>query len=90
MEYYFWKQPPEVFYKKSVLKNVPQGFNFLKKETPAQVFSCEFWEHFRTTASLLFLNTIYNMPNINLSCLSNNEAADLIFNFYKDVELRQN
>ena len=35
------KQPPEVFYKKGVLR--PQTCNFIKK-TLAQVFSCEFFQ----------------------------------------------
>ena len=35
------KQPPELFYKKSC--------NFIKKETLAQVFSCEFGKIFKNT-----------------------------------------
>ena len=58
------KQPPEAFHKKGVLKNLAkftgkklyqslfliklQG-NFIKKETLAQVFSCEFYEIFKNT-----------------------------------------
>ena len=52
------KQPAEVFSKKSVFRNFPkligkhlcesqvqaQAWNFIKKETQAQVFSCEFCE----------------------------------------------
>ena len=54
------KQLPEVFYKKGVLRNFakftgkhlcqslcfnrPQACNFIKKETLAEVFSCEFCE----------------------------------------------
>ena len=51
-ELYQRKQPPEVFYKKAILKNfvIFTGkhlcwslfFNKLKKETPAQVFPCEY------------------------------------------------
>ena len=53
------KKPPEVFYEKSCSRRT-EGFNFVKKETPAQVFSCEFGEiskntlfteHLCTTAS---------------------------------------
>ena len=53
------KKPPEVFYEKRCCRRT-EGFNFVKKETPAQVFSCEFGEiskntlfteHLCTTAS---------------------------------------
>ena len=49
----FQKQPPKVFYKKGVLKHFAKftgkplcqtSFNFNKKETPPQVFCCEFFE----------------------------------------------
>ena len=30
-------------------KKLPQAYNFIKKETLAQVFSCEFWEIFKNT-----------------------------------------
>ena len=55
------KQPPEVLYKKGVLNNftkftgklVPESLflvcNFIKKETLAQVFSCEFCEIVKNT-----------------------------------------
>ena len=67
------KQPPEVFcekrcsqkfrkiHRKTPVSPVPQACNFIKKETLAQVFSCEFCEifkntifteHLRTTASV--------------------------------------
>ena len=40
------KQPPEVFYK----KNAPKNFTkFTGKKTLAQMFSCEFWEFFKST-----------------------------------------
>ena len=39
---------PEVFCKKGVLKNFA-NFSFIKKETLAQVFSCEFCEIFKNT-----------------------------------------
>ena len=71
---YRQKQPPEVFYVRkgnfakftgkhlcqSIFLKKAQACNFIKKETLAQVFSCEFWniskntfftEHIRTTAS---------------------------------------
>ena len=48
------KQPPEVFCKKDVLRNFAKFkgkhlcqslfFDFIRKETPVQVFSCEFCE----------------------------------------------
>ena len=54
----FQNQPPEVFYEKR-----PEACNFIKKETMAQIFSCEFCkiskttfftEHLWTTASVLY------------------------------------
>ena len=63
------KQPPDVFYEKScsykfhkihIKTTVPEACNYIKKETLAQVFSCEFCEickniffteHLWTTAS---------------------------------------
>ena len=63
----FQKQPPEVFYNKSVFRNLAKFTGkhmyerlVFKKETLAQVFTCEcceiskntfFTEHLRTTAS---------------------------------------
>ena len=38
------KQPPEVFYE----KGWPEAYNFIKKETLAQVFSCDFVKFLRT------------------------------------------
>ena len=40
------KLPLEVFYKRVFLEilRVPQVCNFIKKGTPAQVLSCEFYE----------------------------------------------
>ena len=73
---YFQKQPPEVFLKNSqnsqentcarvsCLIKLQASGNFLKKETLAQVFSCEFCdiskntffaEHLRVTASVLYI-----------------------------------
>ena len=42
--YQLQKQPPEVFYEKR-----SDACNFFKKETLAQVFSCEFCEIFKNT-----------------------------------------
>ena len=54
-------QPPESFIKKGVLKNFAifiwkdlyeslfLRYNFIKKETPAQGFSCEFCKIFKNT-----------------------------------------
>ena len=42
------KQPQEVFCKKGVLENF-ETCNFIKKETLAQVFYCEFCEIFKNT-----------------------------------------
>ena len=47
------KQPPEVFYQKSILKNFAnftgkQACCFTKREALAQVFSCEFCEVFKS------------------------------------------
>ena len=59
---YFQKQPPEVFC-------MCQSLNFIKKESLAQVFSCEFYEiskntffteHLRTTASVFSLKKKQN------------------------------
>ena len=64
MELKHQKQPLEVFHKKMLLSEIPQNSqvcNFIKKETMAQVFSCEFCEisknaffteHLRATASV--------------------------------------
>ena len=41
------KQPPELFYKKVFLKI--GASNFIKTETPTQVFSCEFCEISKNT-----------------------------------------
>ena len=46
------KQPLEVFYKKVLLKScIPEACNFIKKETLAYVFSCEFCKNFIRTAA---------------------------------------
>ena len=58
----FQKQSPDIFCKKGVLRNFtkftgkhlyqslqPKAFNFIKKETLAQMFSCEFCEIFKNT-----------------------------------------
>ena len=47
----------EVFCKKMFLKISPKGCNFIKKETPANVFSCEFGEIFKNTYSEGHLQT---------------------------------
>ena len=39
----------EVFCKKGILKNFAKACNFRKKETLAQVFSCDFWEVFKNS-----------------------------------------
>ena len=48
-------QPPEVFYKKAVFKNFSiftgnfyVGVSFNEKETPPQVFSCEYCNIFKS------------------------------------------
>ena len=44
------KQPPEVFCKKHLGQSLPgAASNFIKKETLAQVFSCEFCEISKNT-----------------------------------------
>ena len=73
---YMRKQPPGVFYKKGFLKNFTKftgkhlcqslrACNFIKKETLAQLFSCEFCQIFKniffteqasTTASVFGLH----------------------------------
>ena len=65
------KQPPEVFYKKSVLKKSlfliklqAEVWNFIKKETLAQVlFSCKFCEMFK---SIFFTDQLQVIPSISL------------------------
>ena len=50
------KQPPEVFYKKrcsekfrKIHRKTPKACNFIKKETLAQVISCEFYKNSKNT-----------------------------------------
>ena len=50
------KQPPEVFYKKvfseqffNFHRKTPEGLQLYQKETPTQVFSCEYCEIFKNT-----------------------------------------
>ena len=57
LPYTIQKLPPEVFYKKGILKNFAkftrkhgcEACNFIKKETLGQVFSCELCEIFKKT-----------------------------------------
>ena len=75
---------PEVFCRKGVLRNFAkftgkhlcQRLNFIKKETLAQVFSCElckifknafFTEQLRTTASIEIKVTSLLRPTVHLS-----------------------
>ena len=72
---YVQKQPPEVFCKKGVLRNLtkftgkhlcqnlffPQACNLIKKETLAQVFSCELCEIFEITFFTEHLWTIASL-----------------------------
>ena len=64
------KQPPELFYKKRVLEifaKFTEACNFIKIETLAQVFSCEFCDIFKNTflqsTSKRMLLIICNNPN---------------------------
>ena len=43
------RQKQEVFCKKGVLRNFAEACNFVKKETLAQLFSCEFPKVFKNT-----------------------------------------
>ena len=67
------KQPPELVYKKDVLKTFVKftgkhlcrsllfnkdASNFIKKETPTLVFSCEFYENFKNPFFTEHLRTI--------------------------------
>ena len=72
--WYCQKQPPEVFCEKGVLKKSMQNskestcarvsflikLNFIKKETLAQMFSCEFYEGFNDThrKNSILLNSV--------------------------------
>ena len=54
------KQSPEVFYKKTVLKSFSTftgKHHHYQKETPTQVFSCEYCEIFRNTYFEEYLRT---------------------------------
>ena len=91
------KQPPEVYYKKGVLKNFAKltgkhlcqslflnkaastAYNFIKKETLAQVFSCEFCKIFKnpfltehpwtTTSDYITLNLkFFSQPPTPTQC----------------------
>ena len=66
----FQKQSPDIFCKKGVLRNFakftgkhlyqslqPKACNFIKKETLAQMFSCEFCEIFKNTFFAKYLRT---------------------------------
>ena len=71
----FQKQLPEVFHKKGVLKNFAKFTgkhlcqslffkkNFIKKETLAQVFSCEFCEIFKNT---FFTEHLWIIPLLHM------------------------
>ena len=61
------KLPPEVFYKKKVLRNVVKftgkhQCNFIKREALAQMFSCEFYEISKNT---LFTEHLWTTASIN-------------------------
>ena len=69
------KQPPEVLYKKDVLKNfkkltgkqlLPLTCNFIKKETLRQVFSCKFCKVFKNTFFTEHLPLTASSKRLNL------------------------
>ena len=51
-------QPTVVFYKKGVLKL--EACNYIKRETPTQLFSCEFCEIFRNSFFIEHLRTTHS------------------------------
>ena len=51
-------QPAVVFYKKGVLKL--EACNYIKRETPTQLFSCEFCEIFRNSFFIEHLRTTHS------------------------------
>ena len=68
------KQPPEVFYIKKVFLEISQkACNFIRKETLAQVFSCEFCKIsknvFSTEPAAEHLLTTASTPSSSLSLL---------------------
>ena len=98
---YLQKQPPEAFCKKGALRNfttftgkhlcqrLPQGCNFIKKETLTQVFSCQFCEISKNafllrtplvavSVSSFLLHTKIQMESPELPC-----KKDVLRNFAK-------
>ena len=90
------KQPPEVFYKKDVLRNFAkftgkhlcqslffnkvagQACNFIKKETLAQMFSCEFCEISQNTFFIEHLLTAASVSLKNMSITKKIRAKNIL------------
>ena len=77
---FIWRSSrPEVLYEKGVLRNfaknhrktpVPKAYNFIKKETLVQVFSCEFCKISKNTFS-------YRTPQVAASVFGQEYWRDL-------------
>ena len=65
------KQPPEVFYRKRCL-----ACNFIKKETLAQVFSCEYCEIFKTP---FFTKHLWTTASRNQTIAHNTPMEQMLF-----------
>ena len=83
------KQPPEVFYKKAVLKyfSISTGkkpvleslFNKVFKKSPTQVFSCEYHEIFKNTYSEYICNWLLLCNSPVLSTIIFQIHIELLF-----------
>ena len=71
--HYTQKQSLEVFHKKGVLKT----YDFIKKETPTQVFSCKFGEIFKNN---------YSEEHLRWLLLYTREVTSTPVNIYHDLE----
>ena len=84
----FHKQSSEAFYRKNVLKNLsrPKGPQFYWKETPAQVFCCEFCENFKNAflqstlrqVLLIFINWEILPRLLQFINLGNNSNGEMV------------
>ena len=92
------KQPPEVFYKKGILRNFAKFTGntcarvscayFIKKEALTQVFSCEFWEIFKNTFSAEHLRaTASFMIILNLGTNFTSRLWNIIFDVLVTINL---
>ena len=64
--------PPEVFCKKVFLEISQEAYNFIKKETRTQVFSCEFCEVSKKTFSYRTPPVAASMSNTHMETFCEN------------------